>query len=167
MPKYPVITMIFAATLLWAPAAFAQNEYVQIQPNPSGVGTKMSFSATKLEVNDLELALKFYRDTLGMKESARMTSPTLREIMLKFDGDSEPTLVLVKHPEERKVEVGNAYGYLVITTPDINGLIARIRSNGFTVSGTPREAREFGLAGLIFLKDPEGRPIEIVELVKK
>ena len=81
-------------------------------------------------------------------------------------GDAEPTLVLVKHPEARKVEVGNAYGYLVITTPDIKALVARIRANGFTVSGEPREARQFGLAGLIFLKDPEGRPIEIVELVK-
>ena len=74
------------SVFLGVPGAFAQNEYVQILPSVPGAGTKMSFSATKLEVNDLELALKFYRDTLGMKESARMTSPDLREIMLKFEG---------------------------------------------------------------------------------
>jgi hypothetical protein len=86
--------------------------------------------------------------------------------MLKYESDGEPTLVLVKYPDDRKIELGNAYGYLLFVTPDLSGLLARIRQNGFTVKQETREMAQLGIK-VAFAEDPEGRPIELVEMLKK
>lgn len=136
------------------------------QTPPPGYGRSMSFSSTKIVVADLDKAMRFYAGTLGMKEAARYSRPDLQEIMLNFPGEQIPQLVLVYYPDNRKIELGNAYGYLVFVTPDIKGLVAKIKANGYEVVREPSAMGDLKIS-VAFAKDHEGRPIELVELAQK
>ena len=148
-----------------AGAALAEDTY-KMQAAPPGFGQKMSFSSTKIVVADPAVALKFYAGVLGMKETGHYHNNQIDETMLKFDGDNEPTLVLVHYADNRKIELGTAYGNLLFVTPDIKGLVGKLRAGGYKVPKEPAVSTQMGII-VGFAEDPEGRPIELVEMLKK
>jgi catechol 2,3-dioxygenase-like lactoylglutathione lyase family enzyme len=153
------------ATVFASAAAGAESAYKVSQATPPGYGQKLSFGFTKIVVAEMDRAMRFY-SAMGMRESQRYTTPALIEIMLKFDGDAEPTLVLQKYADNRKVEIGTGYGNLGIVTPDIRGLYARLEQIGFKPKAQPHEMGELGITvGMI--EDPDGHPLEIVQMQKK
>jgi catechol 2,3-dioxygenase-like lactoylglutathione lyase family enzyme len=154
------------ATLLSISHAMAaEPAYKVSQPTPPGYGQKLSFGFTKIVVADMDRAVRFY-SAIGMKESQRYTTSTLLEIMLKFDGDGEPTLVLQKYADNRKVEIGTGYGNLGIVTPDIRGLYAKLEQIGFKPKSPPHEMAELGIT-VGMTEDPDGHPLEIVQMIRK
>lgn len=146
-------------------AMAAEPAYKVSQPPPPGYGQKHTFGFTKIVVADMDRAVRFYT-ALGMTESQRYTTPALLEIMLKFDGDGEPNLVLQKFSDNRKIEIGTGYGNLGIVTPDIKALYTRLEQIGFRPKSPPHEMAQLGISvGMI--EDPDGHPLEIVQMLKE
>jgi lactoylglutathione lyase len=158
-------TAILASALGATNAMAAEPAYKVSQPTPLGYGQKLSFGFTKIVVADIDRAVRFY-SAIGMQESQRYTTSALLEIMLKFDGDGEPTLVLQKYADDRKVEIGTGYGNLGIVTPDIHGLYARLEQTGFKPKSRPHEMAELGII-VGMTEDPDGHPLEIVQMSRK
>lgn len=157
--------MVSLALGLFGLAGVAAAEPAQKMTPPPGYGQKLSLGFTKFVVSDIDKAVKYYT-TIGMKETFRYQRPDLLEVNMKFDGDAEPTLVLQKYSDGRKIEVGTAYGNLGIITPDIKGLFAKLDALGFKPTVPPHEMPELGIiVGMI--KDFDGRQLEIVEMTKK
>lgn len=157
------------ATMAWllgcSAAMAAEPAYKMNQPPPPGYGQKHTFGFTKIVVADMDRAVRFY-SAIGMKESQRYTTAAMLEIMLKFDGDGEPTLVLQRFADNRKIDIGTGYGNLGIVTPDIKALYARLEQIGFKPKSAPHEMDQLGITvGMI--EDPDGHPIEIVQMLKK
>jgi catechol 2,3-dioxygenase-like lactoylglutathione lyase family enzyme len=132
---------------------------------PPGYGQKLSLGFTKFVVSDMDKAVKYYT-AVGMREASRYQGPDFFEVNMKFDGAAEPILVLQKYSDDRKIEVGTAYGNLGILTPDIKGLFARLDAIGFKATVPPHEMPQDGvIVGLV--KDFDGRQLEIVEMMRK
>ncbi len=146
-------------------AAGAVADPAQKQTPPAGYGQKLSLGFTKFVVSDMDRAIQYYT-TIGMKETFRYKTPALLEVNMKFDGDTEPTLVLQKYSDNRKIEIGTAYGNLGIVTPDIKGLFARLAAIGFKPMAPPHEMTDLGII-VGMTKDFDGRQLEIVEMLKK
>ena len=144
--------------------------------NTSTIKSKASKRNTKFEIRgvnhlaltckDMKRTVDFYSGVLGMKETGHYHNDKIDETMLKFDGDNEPTLVLVHYADNRKIELGTAYGNLLFVTPDIKGLVGKLRAGGYKVPKDPAVSTQMGII-VGFAEDPEGRPIELVEMLKK
>ena len=127
-----------------------------IEAPPPDLGARPSFGFTKLVVADLDRALRFYTEVMGMREAVRITAPALYEIALKYPGAAEPQLTLVKPiPAPARVEVGTAYGNLGIYTTDLaeDEIITHVRisTEGARASAYekfPHPASHLPLAGV-------------------
>lgn len=120
---------------------------------------------TMLRVRDLDKALHFYTDVLGMKlirkhdyESGRFT--------LAFVGYGEEkdntVLELTHNWDTDDYEMGNAFGHIAIAVDDVYQACERIRQAGGTVTREPGPMKH-GTTVLAFVEDPDGYKIELLE----
>ena len=120
---------------------------------------------TMLRVRDLDKALHFYTDVLGMKlirkhdyESGRFT--------LAFVGYGEEkdntVLELTHNWNTDDYEMGNAFGHIAIAVDDVYKACEKIRQAGGTVTREPGPMKH-GTTVLAFVEDPDGYKIELLE----
>ena len=130
-------------------------------------GRRPMLSFTKLCVADLARSVDFYTRVLGMKQTAHYEFPDLHEVILKFtESLDEASLALMKWIPDREVVVGHEHGRLGIVTPDLDGLVERVRGAGFEVTEESRDLSEQGIR-VVFVADPDGYAIEIVEMLQR
>lgn len=113
----------------------------------------------KLVVRDLAAMERFYCDTFGFAVTNRVALPGLEESMLNLPGQPF-TLVLFHHSDGREVTVGNGHGPVGFTTNDLDGATARALAHGARPLHGPHDLPG---ARLIFLLDPEGHEIELIQ----
>lgn len=120
---------------------------------------------TMLRVRDLDKALHFYTDVLGMKlirkhdyESGRFT--------LAFVGYGEEkdntVLELTHNWDTDDYEIGDAFGHIAIAVDDVYEACEKIRQAGGTVTREPGPMKH-GTTVLAFVEDPDGYKIELLE----
>lgn len=120
---------------------------------------------TMLRVRDLDKALHFYTDVLGMKlirkhdyESGRFT--------LAFVGYGEEkdntVLELTHNWDTDDYEMGNAFGHIAIAVNDVYEACEKIRQAGGKVTREPGPMKH-GTTVLAFVEDPDGYKIELLE----
>ncbi|MGE5178934.1 MAG: VOC family protein [Bacteroidota bacterium] len=115
-----------------------------------------SIGAVKLTVSDLERALGFYRDSLGL---------TMRErhggVARLFAGDAGPDLLhLEESPGARRAPRTTGLYHLAVLLPsrlDLAVALARLAETG----GRLRGASDHGASEAIYLEDPDRNGIEI------
>ncbi len=125
----------------------------------------MRFLHTMLRVTDLERSVKFYIDTLGMKELRRRDVPDGKYTLVFVGYENNPEQAVIELTYNYgvdKYEIGNAFGHLAIGVPNVAQTCEFVRSNGGTVT---REAGpvKFGTTIIAFVKDPDGYMIELIE----
>ena len=128
-----------------------------------------------LAVDDLERALAFYRDGLGL-ESAGVTAtefvgddenPAGDIAMFHLDGD----LILALYPrtelaKDAGIPLGApasgefSIGHLVASREDVDALLAQAEAAGATLTGPPHD-RPWGIYSGYF-RDPDGHLWEII-----
>ena len=131
-------------------------------------------------VSDLERALAFYRDGLGFAEVSRLTftdpgtqqllglpGAKLEAIYLRRDGT---TLELLHFPQPgTQLAAGprplNQVGltHLSFLVSDLDGVLAKLRALGATVLEATRLDSQGKGSNAIFVTDPDGTRIELVE----
>jgi lactoylglutathione lyase len=125
----------------------------------------MRMMHTMLRVTDLDRALHFYCDVLGMKLIRRKDYPEGR-FTLAFVGlgdESDSTVLELTHNwDTDKYDMGTAYGHIAIGVSDVYATCDQVKARGGKVV---REAGPMkgGRTVIAFVEDPDGYKIEILQ----
>ncbi len=124
----------------------------------------MALIHTCYRITDIDRSVAFY-NALGFEEVGRI--PIREEAVNVFmnqpgDGDS-PRLELTYNFGVDSYELGTAYGHIAITSDDLDATLARLAAQDIEPEKPPYSVREGG-PRLVFVKDPDGYRIEILEM---
>lgn len=120
---------------------------------------------TMLRVGDLDRALNFYTEVLGMILLRRQDYPEGR-FTLAFVGyapESEAAVIELTHNWDTPAyEPGNGFGHIALQVDDAYAACAAIRARGGKVT---REAgpMKHGSTVIAFAEDPDGYKIELIQ----
>ncbi|MBQ4847480.1 VOC family protein [Pseudoalteromonas sp. MMG013] len=122
---------------------------------------------TMVRVTNAEQSIKFYHALFNLHEKRRLTFDDFTLIYLGNE-DSDFELELThNHAQKNQYELGNGYGHLAFTTPDLNSLHQLAIELGYQ----PKEIKQFFnhstlIATFFFITDPDGYDIEVIERSK-
>lgn len=124
-----------------------------------------------VRVKNLDEAVKFYCDTLGLIEFSRRDDENGKytNVFLRAPGDSPseghkaPLLELTYNwPDEKgKTEDytgGRNFGHLCYAVDNIYDYCAELQAQGITINRPPRDGR------MAFIKSPDGISIELLQI---
>ena len=120
---------------------------------------------TMIRVGDLDKAIAFYTEALGMTLLRKHDYPE-GGFTLAFVGygDEKSTAVieLTHNWDTSSYDLGNGFGHIAIGAPDIAGACERVREYGGQVTREPGPMKH-GTTVIAFVKDPDGYTIEFIE----
>ncbi len=116
---------------------------------------------TMIRVLDDQRSIKFYEDVLGFSVIKRAD---LSDFSLIFMGNelSDFELELTyNHGREEAYELGNGYGHLAVSVPDIRKKRQNLIDKGYS----PLEIKSLSAesTGFFFITDPDGYKIEFIQ----
>ena len=120
---------------------------------------------TMLRVGNLDRAVKFYTEVLGM-QLLRTTDRPDQKYSLAFVGygaeDRHAVLELTYNYGVEAYDLGTAFGHIAIEVPDAKQACDAVRAKGGAVT---REAGPVkgGTTVIAFVTDPDGYKIEFIE----
>lgn len=127
--------------------------------NFAAILTPMKLYHTMIRVKDLDATLDFYTNFLGLEEVRRHEIGD--EATLVFLSDEERThyIELTYNKDGRDYELGDQFGHLALLVDDLAPIRAEVERRGWWF----RESRPELSSKYIFVKDPSGYDIEILE----
>ncbi len=126
----------------------------------------MRFLHTMIRVGDLDAALDFFVDKLGMVERSRVENEKGRFtlVFLAAPGDAEnsranksPEIELTYNWDEHEYSGGRNFGHLAYRVDDIYALCQRLMDKGVTINRPPRDGH------MAFVRSPDGISIELLQ----
>ena len=123
---------------------------------------RAQLSFFKLNVDDIEAALDFWRDAFGFAVTGTFDEPGFLEHMLALPGqETGPSLMLVQSKTARDNAVGPGHGPVGLICQDIAASYAHALECGAASLLAPFDA---GGAKVAMLKAPQGHEIELVQM---
>jgi lactoylglutathione lyase len=121
-----------------------------------------------IRVRDVDAALRFYCDGLGMTLLDRYDFEKGRFsiIFLSFAGYREgPAAIELTYNWDQAEDYthGSGYGHIAIGVPDVPATYERLAEYGGTQVSAPKAMME-GTPQLAFVKDPDGYAIELIQI---
>ena len=127
----------------------------------------MKYLHTMIRVGDIDAALDFFVDKLGMVETRRKDVPEGKFTLIFLAADQD----LKQAKTERAPEVeltynwdseetytgGRNFGHLAFTVKDIYATCAKLMAEGVTINRPPRDGR------MAFVKSPDGISLELLQ----
>ena len=119
----------------------------------------MKYLHTMVRVTDIEKSLKFYVDSLGLKELRRLDHPEGRFsiIFLAAEGDEEAQVELTYNWDPEEYTGGRNFGHLAYEVEDIYQLCQKLMDCGVTINRPPRDGR------MAFVRSPDNISIELLQ----
>ena len=130
----------------------------------------MRFLHTMLRVHNLDAAMKFYRDALGLKEVRRVDSEKGRftlvflcaaedEALLKNTPKTRgaPLVELTYNWDEEKYGEDRYFGHLAYEVDDIYATCDKLMKMGITINRPPRDGN------MAFVRSPDKHSIELLQ----
>jgi lactoylglutathione lyase len=139
---------------------------------PGGARAPYKLLHTMLRVANLERSLAFYCELLGMRVLRLEQYPRGR-FTLAFmgygQGAAQALLELTYNWDQDAYEQGTAFGHVALAVTDLGASCAALAAAGVKVLRPPGPMREQsadrGLPEQIaFIEDPDGYPIELIEV---
>ena len=115
----------------------------------------MRLAHTMIRVKDLDETLAFYTGFLGLEEVRRGVIGDEATLVFLADAERSYFIELTYNHDGRDYELGNQFGHLAFTVPDLAAVIADVESRGWWYRENPGR--------YIFVKDPNGYDIEILQ----
>ncbi len=119
---------------------------------------------TMLRVSDLDRAINFYTEMLGMKVLRQKDYPD-GKFTLAFLGyvneDREAVLELTYNWDTHQYDLGNAYGHIAIEVDNVYAACEKIKAKGGEIVREPGPMKH-GSTILAFVEDPDGYKIELL-----
>jgi lactoylglutathione lyase len=129
----------------------------------------MRYLHTMLRVRNLDAALKFYSDALGLKEVRRVDNDKAKftlvflcaaedEGLLKqSEGRGAPLVELTYNWDEEKYGEDRYFGHLAYEVDDIYATCDRLMKLGITINRPPRDGQ------MAFVRSPDLHSIELLQ----
>ena len=124
----------------------------------------MKYLHTMIRVHDLDAALRFFCDGLGLREASRMENEAGRFTLIFLAADESPDAeveLTYNWPDaEGQVETytgGRNFGHLAFRVEDIYGKCAHLQALGYTIHRPPRDGH------MAFVKSPDGISVELLQ----
>src|SRR4029077_15751227 len=129
----------------------------------------MRYLHTMLRVRNLDAALKFYQDALGLKEVRRVDNDKAKftlvflcaaedEGLLKASkGRGAPLVELTYNWDEEKYGEDRYFGHLAYEVDDIYATCDRLMKQGITINRPPRDGN------MAFVRSPDLHSIELLQ----
>ena len=124
----------------------------------------MKYLHTMIRVHDLDAALRFFCDGLGLREASRMENEAGRFTLIFLAADESPEAeveLTYNWPDaEGHVETytgGRNFGHLAFRVDDIYGKCAHLQALGYTIHRPPRDGH------MAFVKSPDGISVELLQ----
>jgi lactoylglutathione lyase len=121
----------------------------------------MRFLHTMLRVRDLDAALKFFVDHLGLKELRRRDSAQGRFTLVFLGtgaaGDGAEVELTHNWDESEPYPTGRFFGHLAYEVDDIYATCAGLMAAGVVIHRPPRDGR------MAFVKSPDGHSVELLQ----
>lgn len=126
----------------------------------------MQYLHTMLRVSDLNAALDFFCNKLGLVEVSRADYEKGRftlvflaapEDVERARSEKAPMVELTWNWDPEQYTGGRNFGHLAYRVDDIYALCARLRDEGITINRPPRDGR------MAFIKSPDGISIELLQ----
>ena len=119
----------------------------------------MQIYHTMLRVRDLERSLEFYTGFLGLRETRRVEIGDEATLVFLTDERGEYFLELTHNRDGRDYTLGDQFGHVALLTGDLDGVRREVEERGWLF----RESRPELSSRYIFVKDPDGYDIEILQ----
>lgn len=117
------------------------------------------------KVSDLDKALDFYCNILGLKEAFRINNdedqPNL--VYIKINGDNFIELFPGGQGESVYDNAKTGYKHVCLLVDDMEATLKQLSDRGLDISGQPNQ----GKSGCIqyFITDPDGNRIELMQII--
>lgn len=132
--------------------------------------TALNFALTKIHVSDIDTAERFYTETLGLVQTARLEvgegEYAFKEAILSIPSASidGAKLGLVQYLSKPAPAPGEAvFAFMV---DDVERVASTMVKAGGTIVSPVREIPEHHLK-LAYVADPEGHVVEIMQLIQQ
>ena len=119
--------------------------------------------AAGIAVSDLDRSAAFYTELLGMVVLQTIEVPTMREIVLGFEGVRGASVLLMKYTDGRNPSCEDDSVKLVFYVANAKATLEAIRDANYIVHREATEYPSMGGAIIGFAKDPDGYLIELVQ----
>lgn len=120
---------------------------------------------TMLRVGDLQRAIDFYTQVLGMK-LLRTTDRPEQKYALAFVGyegnPAQAEIELTYNYGVDRYDLGSAYGHIALGVADVYATCEQIREKGGQVTREPGPVKG-GTTVIAFVTDPDGYKIELIQ----
>ena len=119
----------------------------------------MKYLHTMVRVANLDAALKFYCNALGLQERRRHEHEKGRFtlIFLAAPGDPQAEVELTYNWDAEDYKIGRAFGHLAYEVDDIYAACQRLQEHGVTINRPPRDGR------MAFVRSPENISVELLQ----
>ena len=126
----------------------------------------MRYLHTMVRVVDLDAALEFYRDKLGLEEIRRADNPDGRYTLVflaapedrdRAKSERAPLVELTHNWDPETYGQGRNFGHLAYEVDDIYALCERLMGAGVTINRPPRDGR------MAFIRSPDNISIELLQ----
>ena len=121
----------------------------------------MRYLHTMLRVYDLDLAVDFFVDKLGLRELRRTQNEggrfTLVFLGSGAPGDEAEIELTYNWDEPTSYTTGRYFGHLAFQVEDIYETCRRLQSGGVAILRPPRDGR------MAFVKSPDGHSVELLQ----
>lgn len=119
----------------------------------------MNYLHTMVRVKDLDRALDFFVEKLGLVETRRKEVESGRfTLVFLATAPGEPELELTYNwDQEEEYTHGRNWGHLAYEVDDIYALCESLQANGVTILRPPRDGR------MAFVKSPDNISIELLQ----
>lgn len=121
----------------------------------------MRYLHTMIRVRDLDAALRFFCQGLGLKEVRRSEHAAGRYTLVFLAteaGSGVPMLELTWNWDQKEpYSGGRNFGHLAYEADDIYALCGHLQSLGYTISRPPRDGR------MAFVRSPDAISVELLQ----
>ncbi len=119
----------------------------------------MKYLHTMVRVSDLDAAIDFYCNALGLKELRRHANEQGRFtlVFLAAPGDDAAQVELTYNWDPETYTGGRNFGHLAYAVDDIYAACARLQAAGVIINRPPRDGR------MAFVRSPDGISIELLQ----
>ena len=119
----------------------------------------MKYLHTMVRVKDLDAALDFYCNKLGLKEVKRVDHEAGRFtlVFVAAEGQEDCAIELTHNWDPEQYTGGRNFGHVAYEVDDIYALCARLRDSGVTINRPPRDGK------MAFIRSPDSISIELLQ----
>ncbi len=121
----------------------------------------MRYLHTMLRVRDLDAALAFFVDALGLSEVRRRESEAGRFTLVFLStgaaGDGAEIELTYNRDQDEAYPVGRFFGHLAFEVDDIYTSCQRLMDKGITINRPPRDGR------MAFVRSPDLHSVELLQ----